>query len=191
MRIGLLGGSFNPIHRGHLMMALAAQRHLGLQRVLLIPANVPPHKLLEGNATAEDRAEMVRLAIQGHPGLELSRVDLDRPPPSYTVDTVRLLQKQTPGRNQEWFFLVGSNTARELSSWREIAKLRKSIRFVAVPCPSDPLVAYPLPGVIRLPVTTAPVSSSLIRQRVGQGLPVRQWLPDGVVRYIEERGLYR
>ena len=191
MRIGLLGGTFNPIHRGHLMMALGAQRHLGLHRLLLIPANIPPHKRLEGNAAAEDRAAMVQLAIQGHPGLELSRVDLDRPPPSYTVDTVRLLQKQTPGRNQEWFFLVGSNTARELSSWRQIAKLRKSVQFMAVPCPTDPRVAYRLPGVIRIPITTAPVSSSLIRQRIRQGLPIRPMVPEGVARYIKERGLYR
>jgi len=191
VRIGLLGGTFNPVHRGHLEMALGAQRHLRLHRVLWIPAHVPPHKRMEGNATAEDRARMVQLALQGHPRFELSRVDLDRPPPSYTVDTVRLLRKQYPERDNKWFFLVGSDTARELPSWREISKLRKRVQFAAVSRPGDPLAATPLPGVTRLSFTTAPVSSSLIRQRVRQGLPVRPMVPEGVARYIEERGLYR
>lgn len=191
MRIGLLGGTFNPVHRGHLLMAQAAQRHLGLHRVLWIPAHIPPHKPVEGNATLEDRARMIRLALQGHPRFELSRVDLDRPPPSYTVDTVRLLRKRYPERDNEWFFLVGSDTARELPAWREIAKLRRMVRFVAIPRPGDPLVAYPVAGVVRLPVTTAPVSSSLVRQRIRQGLEIRHLVPEGVARTIEERGLYR
>jgi nicotinate-nucleotide adenylyltransferase len=191
VRIGLLGGTCNPVHRGHLLMALAAQRHLGLHRVLFIPAHLPPHKRVEGNATAEDRAQMVKLALQGHPCFELSRVDLDRPPPSYTVDTVRLLRRQYPDRGNEWFFLVGSDTARELPSWREIAKLRKMVRFAAISRPGDPLVAYPAPGATRLPVTTAPVSSSLVRQRVRQGLEVRRMVPAAVACYIEQKGLYR
>lgn len=191
MRIGLLGGTFNPVHRGHLLAALAAQRHLGLHRVLWIPAHAPPHKSMQGNATAEDRARMVGLALQGHPRFELSRVELDRPPPSYTIETVRRLRKQFPEKDNEWFFLVGSDTARELPSWREIAALRRMVRFVAVPRPGDPLVAYPAPGVVRLPVTTAPVSSSLIRQRVRQGLEIHRWVPEGVARYIREKGLYR
>ena len=191
MRIGRLGGTFNPVHRGHLLMALAAQRHLLLHRVLFIPAHVPPHKRMEGNTTAEDRARMVELALQGHPGLELSRVELDRPPPSYTVDTVRLLRKRHPDRGNTWFFLVGSDTARELPSWKEISKLRGMVRFAAIPRPGDPLAAYPSAGATRLPVTTAPVSSSLVRQRVRQGLEIGQMVPAGVARYIKERGLYR
>ena len=190
MRIGLLGGTFNPPHVGHLLMAQAAQRHLGLHRVLFIPAHLPPHKRMEGNATAEDRANMVRLALQGHPCLELSRVELDRPPPSYTVDTVRLLRKRHP-KVKEWFFLVGSDTARELPSWREIAKLRKLARFAAIPRPGDPRAPFPTAGVLRLPVTTAPVSSSLVRRRIRQGLEIRPMVPESVARYIEERGLYR
>lgn len=190
MRVGLLGGTFNPVHRGHLLMAQAAQRYLGLHKVLFIPAHLPPHKRMEGNATAEDRARMVELALQGHPRLELSRVELDRPPPSYTVDTARLLRKQYP-EVKEWFFLVGSDTARQLPSWKEIAKLRRMVRFAVIPRPGDPLAPYPVAGVIRLPVTTAPVSSSLIRQRVRQGLEIRQMVPEGVARAIEERGLYR
>lgn len=171
-------------------MALGAQRHLGLSRVLFIPAHVPPHKQMEGNATADDRARMVQLALAGHPGLALSRVDLDRPPPSYTVDTLRLLRKRHP-EFKEWFFLVGTDTARELSSWRQAAALKKLARFVAIPRPEDPLAATPVPGAIRLPITTAPVSSSLIRRRVRQGLEIRRLVPEPVARYIEEKGLYR
>ena len=191
MRIGLLGGTFNPVHRGHLLLAQGAQQHLGLHQVLWIPAHLPPHKPLEGNATPEDRARMVGLALQGQPGFRLSRVDLDRPPPSYTIETVLLLRRQFPERGNEWFFLIGSDTARELPAWREIAKLRKQVTFAAVPRPADPLAGYPEAGVIRLPVVTANISSSEIRQRVRQGRKICRLVPPGVARYIEERRLYR
>ena len=190
MRIGLLGGTFNPVHRGHLLLALGAQRVLGLHRVLWIPAHIPPHKPVEGNAAPEDRARMVRIALQGHAGFELSRVDLDRPPPSYTIETVRRLRRQYGG-GHEWFFLVGSETARELPSWREIAKLRKLVRFAAIPRPGDSSAGVLAGGVIRLPVVTVPVSSTQVRQRVRQGMEIGQLVPAGVARSIEERGLYR
>ncbi len=189
MRIGLLGGTFNPVHRGHLLLAQGAQSRLGLHRVLWIPAHIPPHKTVQGNATPEDRARMVQLALQGHPGFELSRVDLDRPPPSYTIETVRRLRKQYPERGNEWFFLVGSDTARELHSWREITALRKLVKFAAVPRSGGSTA--PLPGVTLLPVTTLNLCSSEVRENVRRGRAIDRWVPPGVARYIEERRLYR
>ena len=191
MRIGLLGGTFNPIHNGHLLLAEGACRHLHLDLLLWIPAHLPPHKNVEGHVRPEDRARMVELAIQGHPVYRFSRVELDRPPPSYTIDTVKRLQEQFPGRGNAWFFLVGSDNARELPSWRESEQLRKKVQFVAIPRPGDPVEGHLPPGVTRLPITTVNISSSQIRQRVRQEMEIRHLVPDAVARTIREKDLYR
>ena len=191
MRIGLLGGTFNPVHLGHLLLAEGAKRCLSLDLLFWIPAHLPPHKNMETRVSPEDRARMVELAIQGHPAYQLSRVELDRPRPSYTIDTVRQLQEQSPGRGNEWFLLVGSENGRELSHWREFPELRKRVKFVSVPRPGDPVEGGQPPGVKRLSITTANISSSNIRQRIRQGLEIRHLVPDPVRRFIEEKGLYR
>ena len=191
MRIGLLGGTFNPVHLGHLLLAEGAKRCLSLDLLLWIPAHLPPHKSMESRVSPEDRARMVELAIQGHPAYRLSRVELDRQPPSYTIDTVRQLQEIFPERGNEWFLLVGSENARELPHWREFTELRKKVQFVAVLRPGDPVEGHQPPGVKRLSITTANISSSNIRQRVRQGLEIRHLVPDAVRNFIEEKGLYR
>jgi len=191
VRIGLLGGTFNPVHLGHLLLAEGAKRCLSLDLLLWIPAQLPPHKNMEARVSPEDRARMVELAIQGHSAYRLSRVELDRPPPSYTIDTVRQLHEIFPDRGNEWFLLVGSENARELPHWREFAELRKRVKFVAVPRPGDPVDGNFPPGVKRLAITTANISSSNIRQRVRQGLEIRHLVPEAVGRFIEEKGLYR
>lgn len=189
VRIGILGGTFNPVHRGHLALAEGAKRLLRLDLVLWVPTRLPPHKSVACHVSAFDRARMVELAIQGHPGHRLSRVELDRPPPSYTSDTVELLRGQFP--RAEWYMLVGSETARELPTWRRFDRLRKRVRFAAVPRPGDPAGAALPPGVLALRVLTLPVSSSLVRQRVRQGWDIHACVPAAVARYIEEKGLYR
>ena len=191
MRIGLLGGTFNPVHLGHLLLAEGAKRYLSLDLLLWIPAHLPPHKNMEARVSPEDRARMVELAIQGHSAYRLSRVELDRPPPSYTIDTVKQLQEQLPGRGNEWFLLVGSENARELPRWREFPELRSRVRFVAIPRPGDPVEGHLPSGAKRLLITTANISSSNIRQRVRQGLEIRHLVPEAVGRFIEEKGFYR
>lgn len=189
VRIGILGGTFNPVHRGHLLMAEGAKRLLKLDLVLWVPTRLPPHKSVACHVSAFDRARMVELAIQGHPGHRLSRVELDRPPPSYTSDTVELLRGQFP--KAEWTLLVGSETARELPAWRRFDRLRKRVRFAAVPRPGDPAGHSAPPFVQVLRLLTLPVSSSSIRQRVRRGWEIQSCVPAAVARYIEERGLYR
>lgn len=189
VRVGILGGTFNPVHLGHLQMAQAAQRHLHLTRVLWVPAHLPPHKTVEGNATAEDRARMVELAIAGHAKLSLSRVEMERPPPSYTIDTVEELRRQWPA-GTEWYLLVGFDTATQLSTWRQFGRLRKLVKFAAIPRPGIRITDLH-PGVIPLPVFSANISSSEVRRRVRQGLSLEPLVPGPVERYIRERGLYR
>ena len=191
MKIGLFGGTFNPVHRGHLLLAEGAMKQLGLDEVRWIPAHLPPHKSVEGKAGPEDRARMVELAIQGQPAFRLSRVELDRPAPSYTIDTVRLLQERDPGPGTEWFFLIGSDTARELPAWREIEELMKRVRFVAVPRPGKERAAGLPAGVQEIPVQTVPVSSSDVRRLIREGRPAGESVPEPVLRYIQEKGLYR
>ena len=172
-------------------MAEGAKRCLSLDLLLWIPAHLPPHKNMEARVSPEDRARMVELAIQGHSAYRLSRVELDRPPPSYTIDTVKQLQEQLPGRGNEWFLLVGSENARELPRWREFPELRSRVRFVAIPRPGDPVEGHLPSGAKRLLITTANISSSNIRQRVRQGLEIRHLVPEAVGRFIEEKGFYR
>ena len=215
MRIGLFGGTFNPIHRGHLLLAEGAERILKLDEVWFIPAHLPPHKGVEGQVSAEERARMVELAIQGNPRFRLCRAELDRPAPSYTIDTVRQLQRERPGFGKrrprglapfspplvkkcltpfpgmEWFFLVGSDTARDLSTWREAEELMKRVRFIAIPRPGT-AGRTPLPaGVLEIPVETADLSSSLLRERLRRGDPLADSIPEPALAYIRQRGLYR
>lgn len=191
MRIGLMGGSFNPVHRGHLLLAEGAKRALNLDLTFWIPVNRPPHKDLEpGITTNEDRARMVQMAIRGNPAYKLSRIEMDRLPPSYSVDTVKQLRKENPGKH-DWFFLVGSENGRELAKWKGIEELRKLVKFVVAARPGDPAAEVLPPWVLKLPMITMNVSSSEVRRRIRQGLDIRPLVPEPVARYIEEKGLYR
>ncbi|MBI3615479.1 MAG: nicotinate (nicotinamide) nucleotide adenylyltransferase [Candidatus Omnitrophica bacterium] len=200
-----MGGTFNPVHNGHLLLAEGAKKLLKLDQVLWIPAHIAPHKTeadkscssfdkaqdeRSRSVSPEDRAEMVELAIRDHPSFQLSRVELERPPPSYTIDTVRQIQEQFKDSKNEWFLLVGSDTARELPTWREYDRLKQLVQPIAIPRPgknSDPLPA----GVREIPVKTPDISSSEIRELIRQGQPIQSLVPEPVYRYIEKRRLYR
>lgn len=185
----MFGGTFNPVHLGHLGLAEAALRQIPLDECWWIPAHHAPHKELEGAVSAEDRARMVGLAIEGNPAFRLSRVELDRPAPSYTIDTVRLLQRQHP--EHQWFFLIGADTAQELPSWREIDSLRALVQFVAIPRPGIPAAPAQAGAVRWIQAQSVPISSSEIRQRIRRGDSIDTWVPRQVARYIRERGFYR
>lgn len=195
-RVGVLGGTFDPIHHGHLFSAMAAAAALELERVLLVPAAQSPFKP-GAAASAADRLAMARLVAAEDPLLEVSTVDLDRPPPSYTVDTLAALAAGEP--ETDWYLILGADALQELLEWREPERLLDLCHVVAVSRPGYPL-ALPSAAAARLGPRAAriallrmpllEISSTDLRRRLARGEPVRYLLPPAVERYIRARGLY-
>ena len=198
MRLGILGGTFDPIHLGHLILAEEAWYQLGLEKVLLVPAGDPPHKRDRSLTPVEHRVAMIELAIIDNPHLELSRVDVDRPGPHYTLDMVRLhLEQYGPGT--DLYFLMGLDSLADLPNWRDPKKLVELCNLVALSRPDSGFdwnkLEEQLPGlrwrVIFLPMPELQISSHMIQQRVRQGRPLRYQVPPAVEEYIRQRCLYR
>jgi nicotinate-nucleotide adenylyltransferase len=211
-RVGVFGGSFNPVHYGHLLLADEIVEILGLDRLLFVPAAVPPHKAAAHLAPAADRAEMVRLAIAGHPRFAMSDVELRRAGPSYTVDTLDALSG-----GDRLFLVVGSETFLDLLSWREPQRLARLATLVVVPRASSAFdpdsaaaqkvlrqigvdggfahvvagAAAPERGVLIVHATSLPISASELRRRVREARSLAYRLPPAVIEYIGDRGLYR
>lgn len=202
MRIGLLGGSFNPIHEGHLAIARAARQALGLDRVVLVPAARPPHKVKDQDlAPAEDRLAMTRLAAGGEAGLEVSGIELEREGPSYSIDTVRAFATREPGA--EIYFLIGSDTLPELRTWKDSKALVALARFAVVARPGRDLErdlarfeadfgTEAGRGVRErvVPMQPAAVSATDVRARASRGERLAGLVPAAVEKHIHERGLY-
>lgn len=186
MRLGVLGGSFDPIHAGHLVLAEAARDRLRLDRVLLVVAAAQPLKPGGPAAPAEDRYAMVRLALRGRPRLAASDLELRRPAPSYTVDTLRELRRTQPG-TPEVFLLLGADALADLPRWREADAVQRLARIVGCPRPGSPAPR----GVDEVLVVATPdVSSTEVRRRLAAGESVEGLLPEDVLAYVRERGLY-
>ena len=201
-RLGLMGGTFDPIHLGHLAIAEAARETLGLERVLFLPAGVPPHKPDSVTASAGDRLAMVELAIAGNPAFELSRLDVDRAGPSYTADSVRLVAaaERASGREPDVVLVMSAETFADLPGWHEPARLLADARVAVVPRDGHPVpepawIAAHFPGQAeRILVLDGPrlgISSTAIRERVRAGRSIRYLVPEAVERYIVDHGLYR
>ncbi len=197
-RIGILGGTFDPIHIGHLILAEEAWFQLQLDRVYLAPAGDPPHKAGRQLAPVRDRLCMAELATADSDHVIISRVDADRPGPHYTSDMVRLVQAEA-GPNTEIYFLMGMDSLRDLPTWHEAAWLVEHARLVAlsrhdVELDWDALEAA-LPGVrgrvIILDMPELEIASHVIQQRVRNGQPIRHMVPRAVEAYIQKHNLYR
>ena len=186
--VGLFGGSFDPIHHGHLLVAQAAAEVLGLGEIRFVPAREQPFKAGEHSATAADRAAMVEQAIAGSPGMRLERLELDRPGPSYTVDTLRALREREPGSS--FVLLVGSDAARGVPRWHEASELSRLARLVAFGRAGTTAGALPT-GIEYITVPAVEISSTAVRERVRRGQSIRYWVPDAVAEFIASRGLYR
>lgn len=197
MRLGVLGGTFDPPHFAHLIMAEYARELLSLDRVLWVVEADPPHKQGQLVLPVEHRLQMVEIALVGNPAFELSLVDVHRPGPHYTVDTLSILAGQYPG--SDLFFLLGADSLRTLPHWRNPAQL---IRWASLVVMERPGVAYDIatlessiPGLREHTIfEDAPlidISSSDIRARVASGRSVRYLLPANVETYIHTQGLYR
>lgn len=189
-RIGLFGGTFDPVHTGHLEAAEGVRRALGLDRMLLMVANQPWQK--EGGrdlTPAEDRYAMVEAATSSWPGLEPCRMEIDRGGPTYTIDTVRQLQSDLPGA--QIFLVVGSDVVGGLTTWKDEPVLRRLVTLAVVGRPGVPRVPIPSGwSSVEVPAARFDISSTELRHRLEAGLAVIDWVPEPVIRCIEERGLY-
>ncbi len=198
MNIGVLGGTFDPIHKGHLIIAEEARGRLNLAEILFVPAGQPWLKMNSPISAAEHRVQMVHLAIADKPCFKLSTMEIERAGPTYTVDTIAELRAQL-GAGEEFFFILGWDNLTELPQWKEPSRLVKMCHLVAVPrpgCPPpdlDSLEAI-VPGLtdstIILDLPEIDISASEIRQRVAQGLPIDHLVPEAVDKYIREHRLY-
>ncbi len=196
MKVGVFGGTFDPPHLGHVALAHAARDQLKLDRVLWVVAGQSPLKLDRQISPAESRAEMVQAAIAGEPSFVLSRVDLDRPGPHYTVDTLKILAGETPGA--ELFFIIGEDSLRDLPRWRRPGELIKLARLAVCGRPGaaanlENLEAI-IPGlsdrIVWISFVPLEIASSDIQRRRRDGRPVDELLPAGVLEVIERAGLY-
>jgi nicotinate-nucleotide adenylyltransferase len=198
-RLGILGGTFDPIHFGHLDAADAARRALQLDRVLLIPSSDPPHRPVDPLASGFHRFALIALAIQGHDALHVSDMELTRTGPSYTADTLRTVARQgwTPS---QIFFILGSDAFAEIATWREFPAVLDAANFVVIARPGTTLEA----AIARTPslrgrqgkslflveARTRDVSSSTIRARLAAHQPIGDLVPAAVARYIAAHHLY-
>jgi nicotinate-nucleotide adenylyltransferase len=182
-KIGLFGGSFDPIHHGHLILARDAMESLGLDRVIFIPANVSPHKLAHAPSPARLRCEMVAAAIAGEPRFSMDACEAEREGPSYAVDTVRLMRRRSP--QVEFFYFIGEDNVPALHTWREIDELKKLASFVVLARGNlEPAEGFPIIS------RNIDVSSTDIRNRIARGLSVRYLLPDAVWAILTRLQLY-
>lgn len=197
MKLAVFGGTFNPVHSGHLRVA---ENLLGAglaDRVLFVPARLPPHKADAGLAPAEARLEMVRLAIAGMPACEASELEIGREGPSYTVDTLGALARERPG--DDLGFVLGSDNFAEVGGWSRFPELLGLCEFLVVARPGHPLRAPPPsvpPAMVprlryrAVPGPTVRVASSELRRMLREGRDVSRWLSPPVLAYIRARKLY-
>jgi len=198
MNIGVLGGTFDPIHIGHLILAEEARARLNLAVILFVPAGQPWLKAGSPISPAEHRLEMVRLALADKAYFKLSTMEIERAGPSYTVDTIAELQAQL-GAEDELFFILGWDNLAELPQWKQPSRLIRMCHLVAVPRPGYPrpdlkALEAVIPGlsqrVMFMDKPEIDISASVIRSRVVQGLSIRHLVPESVNRYIKQHKLY-
>jgi nicotinate-nucleotide adenylyltransferase len=189
-RVGVFGGTFDPVHHGHLIMAEEAVARLRLDRILFMALNHPPHKRAPGLAAVEHRLAMLRLATRGNPRFEVSRLEADRGGISYTVNTLETLRGRMRG---DLFFVMGQDSLEDFTRWRDPDRIVALARLVVVPRGPRRLSRVPARigrRVLFLDPPRIEISSTEIRRRVRRGLPVRYWTPDSVLRYVTRHGLY-
>ena len=189
-RVGIMGGTFDPIHHGHLVAASEVQAYFDLDEVIFVPTGQPWQKSDRKVSPPEDRYLMTVIATASNPRFSVSRVDIDRPGPTYTIDTLRDLNKLYP--DAELFFITGADALAEILTWHAADELFTLAHFVGCTRPGHRLSGAGLPdgkvSLVEIPALS--ISSTECRARVGAGQPVWYLVPDGVVQYIAKRGLY-
>nr|WP_155799814.1 nicotinate-nucleotide adenylyltransferase [Brevibacterium ravenspurgense] len=191
-RVGVMGGTFDPIHNGHLVAASEVAARFGLDEVIFVPTGRPWQKTGKNVSDAEHRYLMTVIATASNPRFTVSRVDVDRPGNTYTIDTLRDLAEKL-GEGTEMFFITGADALAQILSWKEVDELFELAHFVGVSRPGHELSSEGLPqdGVSLLHIPALAISSTDCRDRVLDDLPVWYLVPDGVVQYIAKHNLYR
>ncbi|SDI32705.1 nicotinate-nucleotide adenylyltransferase [Sinosporangium album] len=191
-RLGVMGGTFDPIHHGHLVAASEVAHHFQLDEVVFVPTGRPWQKAEQAVSAPEDRYLMTVIATASNPRFSVSRVDIDRPGPTFTIDTLRDVS-QIYGHETEIYFITGADALAHILTWRDVDELFKIAHFVGCTRPGHVLHDPGLPegkvSLIEIPALA--ISSSECRARVGAGEPIWYLVPDGIVQYINKRGLYR
>jgi len=199
-RIGILGGSFNPIHLGHLVLAEQARELLRLEKIIFVPAYLRPHKRAGRLALAQERHHMISRALKSNPSFAVSDIELRRKGISYSIDTLNQFKCIFP--HTSLYFIVGSDFLKEFSIWKDLSSFSKICKFVVALRPGYPLAKLPpaqarqgrgrLPGNMQtIEITSLDISSTAIRERIRKGQSIRYLVLEEVRRYILKKGLYR
>jgi len=189
MRIGILGGTFNPIHIGHLILAEEALSKLKLDNVVLVPTYIPPHKHVEGGVKPQDRLKMVELAIADNDSFKVSTFELDSKKKSYSIETLKEFRNNY-GEDAQLFFITGSDLLKDLFSWKNVNEIFKMSKFIVAPRPGYPVKNVP-EEVETVVITPIEISSEDIRKRLKEGKSIRYLVPEKVRRYIVKHSLYK
>lgn len=189
-KVGILGGTFDPPHYGHLVLAEQVLDQTQVNEIWFMPTNVPPHKKNEGMATKEQRLTMAELAIEDQERFFVSDVEFERSGPSYTIDTITKLQRAYP--DDTFFFIIGGDMVNQLEDWYKIEQLKKLVTFIVAERPNDPLSHEQKmnPAFIYVTIPQLDLSSSTIRERVKLNQSIRYLLPENVRVFVKEHGLY-
>lgn len=188
MRIGIFGGTFNPIHFGHLVLAEQALEKLDLDKVIFIPSFYPPHKKSADIASAAHRYNMVKLAIQGNARFKVSDIEIKRRGRSYSIDTLRQLKKIYP--KARLFFISGSDVSDQISRWKSINQILSLANFVLAKRPGYRLKKHNK-NISVISITELDISSSMVRRKIKAKKSIRYLMPMRIYKYIKEKGLYR
>ena len=192
-RVGLFGGTFNPLHNAHLLVAERALQQYALSEVVFIPSGIPPHKQVEDGIDKQDRYEMVGQAIASNSRFSVSRIEIDREGPSYTIDTIRSLKRVYL---QGVCFIVGADLLLQIETWKEPQELLASVPFIIAPRDGVCKEAFLRPPFDRaelhfLAMKEVDLSSSWVRERVKDGEAIQDWVPPVIAEYIEQHGFYQ
>jgi nicotinate-nucleotide adenylyltransferase len=188
MKIGVLGGTFNPIHIGHLILAEEAREKLKLDKVIFVPTYLPPHKDNSDIASARARFTMVKLAIKDNRYFLVSDIEIKRDGRSYTIDTLKEFKKIYP--SDELYFIIGSDLLKYLDDWKDLDEIIQMVRFVVATRPGYPLEKIPS-HISTIPIRAVDISGFEIRKAIKENKSFRYLVPETVLKYIKKKGLYQ
>ena len=187
-RIGIFGGTFDPIHDGHINLAKSAYKKLHLDKIVFVPAYIPPHKKISVNVKAKDRFAMLKIAMECFSGFDISKYEINRKKITYTIETAKFFKKKY-GKNTQLFFLIGSDSLKDLPKWRKIGKLQKILKFVVCTRPGYAMKSN-MKDIVKIKIPKKDISSTKIRSLLRKNKSAKRFLPEKVYEYIKTRQVY-